>query len=214
MTARAARVSAGLPDFPVGSAGAGQGAGRRPPGRAGRPVHRHAGRPGADAHPGGAGRGRRRARLPADRRYAGSCGRRSRPTWPRAVRRPSCRRPGCCRRSAPRSWSPGCPPCSGWAPATPSSSRRSATRRTRWGPGWPARRWCGPTRSRARGRPGVGWSGSTRPATRTAGCCRPSHLRKVVDWARERGAVVASDECYLELGWDEPPVSVLSVCGG
>ena len=31
------------------------------------------------------------------------------------------------------------------------------------------------------------------------------HLRKVVDWARERGAVVASDECYLALGWDAAP---------
>lgn len=42
------------------------------------------------------------------------------------------------------------------------------------------------------------------------------HLRKVVDWARERGAVVASDECYLPLGWSTQPVSVLSpeVCGG
>jgi succinyldiaminopimelate transaminase len=42
------------------------------------------------------------------------------------------------------------------------------------------------------------------------------HLRKVVDWARPRGAVVASDECYLTLGWEGPaPVSVLSpaVCG-
>jgi succinyldiaminopimelate transaminase len=42
------------------------------------------------------------------------------------------------------------------------------------------------------------------------------HLRKVVDWARSRGAVVASDECYLTLGWEGPaPVSVLSpaVCG-
>jgi succinyldiaminopimelate transaminase len=39
-----------------------------------------------------------------------------------------------------------------------------------------------------------------------------AHLRKVVDWARERGAVVASDECYLELGWEESPASVLSVC--
>ena len=28
------------------------------------------------------------------------------------------------------------------------------------------------------------------------------HLRKVVGWARERGALVASDECYLGLGWD------------
>jgi succinyldiaminopimelate transaminase len=36
-----------------------------------------------------------------------------------------------------------------------------------------------------------------------------AHLRKVVDWARERGAVVASDECYLELGWDAEPVSIL-----
>ena len=38
----------------------------------------------------------------------------------------------------------------------------------------------------------------------------------MVDWARERGAVVASDECYLELGWDAEPVSILSpeVCGG
>ncbi len=42
------------------------------------------------------------------------------------------------------------------------------------------------------------------------------HLRKVVIWARERGAVVASDECYIELGWDEQPLSVLhpDVCGG
>jgi succinyldiaminopimelate transaminase len=40
------------------------------------------------------------------------------------------------------------------------------------------------------------------------------HLRKVVDWARTHGAVVASDECYLPLGWDATPVSVLSVCEG
>jgi succinyldiaminopimelate transaminase len=40
----------------------------------------------------------------------------------------------------------------------------------------------------------------------------PAHLEKVVAWARERGAVVASDECYIELGWDADPVSVLSVC--
>ncbi|OMC11144.1 succinyldiaminopimelate transaminase, partial [Mycobacterium sp. SP-6446] len=42
------------------------------------------------------------------------------------------------------------------------------------------------------------------------------HLRKVVGWARERGVVVASDECYLGLGWDAEPLSVLhpSVCDG
>lgn len=42
------------------------------------------------------------------------------------------------------------------------------------------------------------------------------HLAKVVAWARERGAVLASDECYGELGWDAEPVSILdeSVSGG
>jgi succinyldiaminopimelate transaminase len=42
------------------------------------------------------------------------------------------------------------------------------------------------------------------------------HLAKVVAWARERGAVVASDECYLEYGWDAEPASILhpDVCGG
>ncbi|AHW63743.1 N-succinyldiaminopimelate aminotransferase [Corynebacterium glyciniphilum AJ 3170] len=44
------------------------------------------------------------------------------------------------------------------------------------------------------------------------------HLRKVVEFARERDVVVVSDECYLGLGWSEAdaPVSVLdpSVCGG
>ncbi len=42
------------------------------------------------------------------------------------------------------------------------------------------------------------------------------HLRKVVGWARERGVLIASDECYLGLGWDAKPVSVLhpSVCDG
>jgi len=36
-----------------------------------------------------------------------------------------------------------------------------------------------------------------------------AHVAKIVAWARERGAVVASDECYLEFGWDARPVSVL-----
>lgn len=41
-------------------------------------------------------------------------------------------------------------------------------------------------------------------------------LASSVQAARERGAVVASDECYLGLGWAAEPVSILhpSVCGG
>jgi len=42
------------------------------------------------------------------------------------------------------------------------------------------------------------------------------HLRKVVAWGRERGVTVVSDECYLTLGWETQPVSILAdeVCGG
>ena len=53
------------------------------------------------------------------------------------------------------------------------------------------------------------------PSNPTGRVLPAEHLRKVVDWARERGAVVASDECYISLGWDASPVSVLhpDVCG-
>jgi succinyldiaminopimelate transaminase len=54
------------------------------------------------------------------------------------------------------------------------------------------------------------------PSNPTGQVLPVEHLRKVVSWARERGAVVASDECYAELGWTAEPVSLLhpDVCGG
>jgi succinyldiaminopimelate transaminase len=54
------------------------------------------------------------------------------------------------------------------------------------------------------------------PSNPTGRVLPAEHLRKVVAWARERGAVVASDECYISLGWETSPVSVLhpAVCGG
>jgi succinyldiaminopimelate transaminase len=54
------------------------------------------------------------------------------------------------------------------------------------------------------------------PSNPTGKVLGVDHLRKVVGWARERGVVVASDECYLGLGWDAAPLSVLhpSVCDG
>jgi succinyldiaminopimelate transaminase len=41
-------------------------------------------------------------------------------------------------------------------------------------------------------------------------------LRGAVRWAREHGTVLASDECYIGLGWDAEPLSVLhpDVCDG
>jgi succinyldiaminopimelate transaminase len=54
------------------------------------------------------------------------------------------------------------------------------------------------------------------PSNPTGQVLPADHLRKVVSWGRERGAVIASDECYIELGWDVTPVSVLhpDVCAG
>ncbi|QFQ02759.1 Glutamate-pyruvate aminotransferase AlaC [Corynebacterium urogenitale] len=43
------------------------------------------------------------------------------------------------------------------------------------------------------------------------------HLRKFVDFARQRGTIIVSDECYLGLGWEgQRPVSILdpAVCEG
>jgi succinyldiaminopimelate transaminase len=54
------------------------------------------------------------------------------------------------------------------------------------------------------------------PANPTGQVLPAEHLRKVISWARTQGAVVASDECYLELGWEAAPVSVLhpEACDG
>jgi succinyldiaminopimelate transaminase len=57
------------------------------------------------------------------------------------------------------------------------------------------------------GRVALLWVNS--PSNPTGRILGIEHLRKVVAWARERDIVVASDECYLEFGWDAEPVSVL-----
>jgi len=47
------------------------------------------------------------------------------------------------------------------------------------------------------------------PSNPTGAVLGVDHLRKVVTWARERGVIVVSDECYLGLAWDAQPYSVL-----
>jgi succinyldiaminopimelate transaminase len=47
------------------------------------------------------------------------------------------------------------------------------------------------------------------PSNPTGRVLSAATLRDAVAWARSRGAVLASDECYIELGWDAAPVSVL-----
>jgi succinyldiaminopimelate transaminase len=69
----------------------------------------------------------------------------------------------------------------------------------------------GPAASRVR----LVWVNS--PSNPTGRVLGVEHLAKVVAWARSVGAVLASDECYAELGWDVEDVpSILDprVCGG
>ncbi|HEX8518122.1 MAG TPA: succinyldiaminopimelate transaminase [Pseudonocardia sp.] len=64
-------------------------------------------------------------------------------------------------------------------------------------------------------RPALVWVNS--PSNPTGRVLPAAHLRKVVAWARERGALVASDECYLSLSpAGAGAVSVLhpDVCDG
>ena len=63
-------------------------------------------------------------------------------------------------------------------------------------------------------RVGLVWVNS--PSNPTGEVLPVERLKGIVDWGRQHGVLVASDECYLELGWDAEPVSVLhpSVSGG
>lgn len=62
--------------------------------------------------------------------------------------------------------------------------------------------------------PALMWINSpSNPSGRVLGV---DHLRKTVQWARERGVLLVSDECYLECAWETEPLSVLhpDVSGG
>ncbi|MER6131295.1 bifunctional succinyldiaminopimelate transaminase/glutamate-prephenate aminotransferase [Streptomyces sp. NPDC001815] len=54
------------------------------------------------------------------------------------------------------------------------------------------------------------------PSNPTGRVLSAGELERIVAWAREHGILVFADECYLELGWEADPVSVLhpEVCGG
>ena len=62
--------------------------------------------------------------------------------------------------------------------------------------------------------PAIVWVNS--PSNPTGRVLPSDHLRKMVDWCRERGALLISDECYLECVWEGEVVSVLdpAVNGG
>src|SRR5699024_9061916 len=119
-------------------------------------------------------------------------------------------RPVCCPPSAPRSWWPICPSSSASALVTWWPSRTSPTRPTTWGRASSERRHCR-------------WTWRPWPLTATPPC-QPSgevldaaQLAAIVTWARERGIIVASDECYALLPWtvsEVPSVLDPRVSGG
>lgn len=52
------------------------------------------------------------------------------------------------------------------------------------------------------------------PSNPTGRVLSAGELRNAVAWARDRGCVLASDECYIDLGWSVAPVSVLHPSAG
>ncbi|WP_328494176.1 bifunctional succinyldiaminopimelate transaminase/glutamate-prephenate aminotransferase [Streptomyces sp. NBC_00414] len=54
------------------------------------------------------------------------------------------------------------------------------------------------------------------PSNPTGRVLSQQELTRIVAWAREHGILVLADECYIELGWEADPVSVLhpEVSGG
>jgi succinyldiaminopimelate transaminase len=56
-------------------------------------------------------------------------------------------------------------------------------------------------------RPALVWINS--PANPTGRILGPGPLKHWVNWTREHGSLLASDECYGEFGWEAEPMSVL-----
>jgi succinyldiaminopimelate transaminase len=52
------------------------------------------------------------------------------------------------------------------------------------------------------------------PSNPTGRVHSESELAKVLQWSRSTGSIVASDECYLEFGYSQQPVSLLKVAAG
>ena len=55
--------------------------------------------------------------------------------------------------------------------------------------------------------PAMVWLNS--PSNPTGSVLDVERLSAIVSWARDKNVVVVSDECYIELGWDATPISIL-----
>lgn len=57
--------------------------------------------------------------------------------------------------------------------------------------------------------PGARMAWINSPSNPTGAVLSVDRLRDIVAWARGAGVTLVSDECYIELGWESEPVSVL-----
>lgn len=51
------------------------------------------------------------------------------------------------------------------------------------------------------------------PSNPTGRVLDSAQMQSALEWAREHDAVIASDECYIEFGWDSKPISIMQVAG-
>jgi succinyldiaminopimelate transaminase len=51
------------------------------------------------------------------------------------------------------------------------------------------------------------------PSNPTGRVLSAAQMLAALEWARQNKAVIASDECYYEFGWDREPVSIMEVAG-
>ena len=51
------------------------------------------------------------------------------------------------------------------------------------------------------------------PSNPTGRVLSEAQMLASLEWARQNNAVIASDECYYEFGWDREPVSIMEVAG-
>lgn len=55
---------------------------------------------------------------------------------------------------------------------------------------------------------GLVWLNS--PSNPTGNVLLPEELQQVISWAQSEDVILASDECYIELGWEVEPMSILN----
>jgi len=51
------------------------------------------------------------------------------------------------------------------------------------------------------------------PSNPTGRVLDVTQMQAALAWARRHSAVIASDECYLDFGWDRQPVSIMQIAG-